>query len=202
MGYFLHPLCCVALRVVRMYISKAMAQFDPDGSGRDLYLDKRREAHESPHSGMQISLCRPGPSPDKYHAPMHGRSDPPPHYQPCGSGRDMYQISGDRNPLNQSKPGAGFNASPFRDGQRPATAYPSVVYLEDAVPLPGKKDFARRRAARSLRRAQFCQSSRLSRPKSRVGKYSVAQAAHGKSKKTIFSSNRMLECFALGMPVQ
>ena len=185
-----------------MYISKAMAQFDPDGSGRDLYLDKRREAHEAPHSGMQVSLSRPGPSPDKFHCSLHGRSDPPPHYQPSGSGRDMYQIDGDRNPLLRP-PGSGFNASPFRDGKRPLAAYPSVCYLEDAVAKhASRKQLAKRHAARTLRHAQFSQSSRLSRPKSRVGKYDALAQANGKSKKTIFSSNRMLTSFALGMPVQ
>ena len=185
-----------------MYISKAMAQFDPDGSGRDLYLDKRRQAHESPHSGKVLNLTGPAPSPGRYSAPKHGRTDPPPHYQPSGSGRDMFQIAGDQNPLVRGPGGSGFNASPFRDGQRPASAHPSVCYLEDARGPPSRAQLARRRQACGLRRAQFSQSSRLSRPKSRVGKYDAARQPHGLSKKTIFSSSRMLECFALGMPVQ
>ena len=61
MGYFLHPLCCVALRVVRMYISKAMAQFDPDGSGRDLYLDVPLTVHEA-LAGARVEVPTPGGS--------------------------------------------------------------------------------------------------------------------------------------------
>eukprot|EP00937_MAST-01D_sp_MAST-1D-sp2_P001598 g1598.t1 len=182
-----------------MYISKAVAQYDPHGSGRDLHMDIRRTAATSPHTGAIKGnpFARPAPDGRRFRAPMCARSDPPPPYHPSGSGRDMFHCPASSNPLivrdNASK-------SPFRDGLDAPRS--PVVYLQDAHGTPPSRSataVARRRAARRLRITQRTQSERLARPKSRVRKHDPTH--HGRERHTIFSNNRMLSSFALGCPV-
>ena len=183
-----------------MYISKAINQYDPGGSGRDLHMDIRRTASNSPHSGaIKGNACRrPPPSGARFRSPMHGRTDPPPKYEPSGSGRDMFHCAPSSNPLIQTQNKA--SASPFRDGSgAPAR---KCVYLEDLDAPPSASDLVRLRTARRLRCAQRAQSDRLSRPKSRKTKFNASRSSAGRCKHTIFSNQRMLGCFALGMPVQ
>ena len=190
---------CVALCCI-MYFSAAPTvpppNYDPAGCGRDLHMDIRRTGANAPHSGALKGnpFLRPAPSGKRYRSPMHGRSDPPPRYEPSGSGRDMFHCPASSNPLIQRQNRA--NASPFRDGS--GAPVRKCVYLEDPDAPPSASDLSRRRAARRLRELQRQRSQVLSRPKSRRAKFNSTL----RTKHTIFSNQRMLNCFALGMPVQ